>query len=221
MVLTAEGRLGIGVNTPTQALEVNGNIKLPDADYNKGSVYFGGETDNGEIGMRLFGGNIANGQLPGGFIDIVTNASSEGLRFRIDQNEGTAERMRIRADGKVIIGNPDAINTPGDYKLYVDNGILTERVRVATVNSADWADYVFEEDYDLNSTAEVESFIKANKHLPNVPSAKQVSENGIDMAEMDATLLRQVEELWLHVIELKKENEALKEKVEVLESAKR
>ncbi len=108
---------------------------------------------------------------------------------------------------KVSIGN---VTTPDGYKLYVEDGILTERVKVATVGTADWADYVFEEDYDLNSVEEVESFVKANKHLPNVPSAKEVSEKGIDMVEMDATLLRQVEELWLHVIELNKEMEILR-----------
>jgi len=105
------------------------------------------------------------------------------------------------------IGN---VTTPSGYKLYVDDGILTEKVKVATVGSSEWADYVFEEDYDLNSTEEVETFIKENKHLPNVPSAKEVSENGVEMVEMDATLLRQIEELWLHVIELKKENTELK-----------
>lgn len=113
----------------------------------------------------------------------------------------------------VNIGN---VPTPSGYKLYVDDGILTEKVKVATVGTGDWADYVFEEDYDLNSIEEVEQFVKANKHLPNVPSAKQVEENGVEMVEMDATLLRQIEELWLHVIELKKENEALKEEVRTL-----
>jgi len=106
------------------------------------------------------------------------------------------------------------IVSPTDYGLYVGKGILAEKVKVATRGTANWADYVFEADYDLNSTEEVEAFIQENKHLPNVPSAKEVNENGIDMVEMDATLLRQIEELWLHVIELKKENEALNAKLE-------
>ena len=61
-----------------------------------------------------------------------------------------------------------------------------------------------------------EEFVKENKHLPNVPSAQEVSENGIDLIEMDITLLRQVEELWLHVMELKKENETLKNQIKNL-----
>ncbi len=195
----------------TNEVTVNGNFILPDASNESvGNFYLGGETNAGEEGMRLFGGAINGGGFSGGFFDVVTDNASEGLRFRVDQNNGTAERMRIRADGKVVIGNDVAINNPGDYKLYVDNGILTEKVKVATVNSADWADYVFEEDYELNSIEEVEQFVKTNKHLPNVPSAKQVEENGIDMVEMDATLLRQVEELWLHLISLKQEIKELK-----------
>ncbi len=111
--------------------------------------------------------------------------------------------------GIVKIGDPN-LATPGDYKLFVEDGILTEKVKVAGVNSSDWADFVFEEDYKLNSIAKVEDFIKTNKHLPNVPSAKEVSENGVEMVKMDATLLRQIEELWLHTIELKKEIQELK-----------
>ena len=126
--------------------------------------------------------------------------------------EGTG---MIYRDGKVVVG---AANTaiPGDYNLYVTDGILTEKVKVA-LQSGDWSDFVFEEGYDRNSIAFVEEFIQKNKHLPNVPSAKEIGENGVDLGQMDAILLRQIEELWLHVIDLKKANEALKKKVLELE----
>jgi len=67
-----------------------------------------------------------------------------------------------------------------------------------------WADFVFEDDYTLMPVAELEAFIKKYKHLPNVPSAAQVQAEGIDLAEMNAILLRQIEELTLRVIELEK-----------------
>jgi len=193
---------------------VNGNFILPDGYINQtGNFYLGGNAET-EEGMRLFGGRINNGQLSGGFIDAATDNLNEGIRFRLGlMNDKIEERMIIKADGKVRIGGSH-VTTPGDYKLYVQTGILTEKVKVANVNDSDWADFVFDKDYQLNSTTEVEQFIKTNKHLPNVPSAKEVSENGVDMVEMDATLLRQIEELWLHVIELKKENEELKRKIE-------
>jgi len=111
-------------------------------------------------------------------------------------------------DNYVIINGGEttvsSVSDLSDYALYVTKGILTEKVKVAKVE--DWADYVFAEDYKLNTIEEVENFIEENKHLPNVPSAAEVSENGVDMVEMDATLLRQIEELWLHVIEMNKEN---------------
>jgi hypothetical protein len=65
-----------------------------------------------------------------------------------------------------------------------------------------WADFVFEDDYTLMPVAELEAFIKKYKHLPNVPSAAQVQAEGIDLAEMNAILLRQIEELTLRIIEL-------------------
>ncbi len=118
--------------------------------------------------------------------------------------------QQVHVSGELLVGAGNNWDTPAGYRLFVKEGILTEKVKVATYGSTDWADFVFEEDYDLNTTEDVEQFIKENKHLPNVPSAQEVNDNGVDMVEMDATLLRQIEELWLHVIELKKENEDLK-----------
>lgn len=152
---------------------------------------------------------------------LQTHGSTKMTILRSNGNVGIGTnnpQARLDVNGNVRIGD---VTTPVGYKLYVEEGILAERVRIAAKNGAEWADYVFEPDYDLNSIEQVEKFIKANKHLPNVPSAKEVGEKGVDVVEMDATLLRQIEELWLHVIELKKENETLKEKVEVLESTKR
>lgn len=139
--------------------------------------------------------------------------------FEDDDNSGDGA-VRY-SGGKVIIG-PDGengttkLNKPGDYKLYVEGGIITELCKIAIGNSSSWADYVFSKDYDLKEIEEVEQFIKENNHLPNVPSAEVVATDGIDVAKMDATLLRQIEELWLHMIELKKENDLLKKEVETL-----
>jgi hypothetical protein len=77
-------------------------------------------------------------------------------------------------------------------------------VRVDIANENGWADYVFEEDYVLMPTAELEAYIKEHKHLPGVPSAQEVVEEGIDLAEMNKILLEKVEELTLRVIELEK-----------------
>jgi hypothetical protein len=80
-----------------------------------------------------------------------------------------------------------------------------------------WPDYVFEPEYKLPSLLELEQYIKANKHLPEVPSAEQVKENGLSVGEMNAILLMKVEELTLHLIELKRENEIQQHRIDAQE----
>lgn len=101
--------------------------------------------------------------------------------------------------------------------LYFDGKMEAEEVEVTNVNLPD---YVFEEDYELQSLEEVEAFIQANKHLPDVPSAAEVAENGMNVAEMTNVVLRKVEELTLHMIDMKKENDALKKQVELLSASR-
>ncbi len=114
----------------------------------------------------------------------------------------------------VIVGSVSSL--PAGYKLYVGKGILTERVKVAVSGTANWADHVFAPGYQLASLSEVETFIKANKHLPGVPSAAAMVKEGLDVAAMDAKLLEKIEELTLHMIELKKENEQFKKLIQSL-----
>ena len=121
------------------------------------------------------------------------------------------ESMRIDND-KVIIGGAGVSNIPGTYKLYVSGGILTEQVRVAVYNSANWADYVFGQEYKLMSLPALEQYVRTNKHLPNVPSANEVVKDGVDVAQMSSKLLEKIEELTLYVIEQdKKINELEKQ----------
>ncbi len=114
-------------------------------------------------------------------------------------------------DGSVGIGT----TTPGStsYKLMVNGKIRANEIIVET----GWSDFVFEKDYKLLSLPEVEKFIQKNKHLPDVPSEKEILENGVSLGEMQSTLLQKVEELTLYVIDqnkriekLEKENAELK-----------
>ena len=129
-----------------------------------------------------------------------------------NQNWGTlAERVRVTNTGKVSIGVP-ANNLPGTYKLYVADGILTEKIKVALkTNIVDWADYVFDSDYKLMSLFELKKYIQKNKHLPDVPSAEQlIKEGGIDLGKTQAILLKKIEEQALYILMLNEEIEALK-----------
>jgi trimeric autotransporter adhesin len=114
-------------------------------------------------------------------------------------------------NGSIVVGSVPS--TPAGFKLYVENGILTERVKVAIKTTANWSDYVFEKNYKLPSLENVEAFITKNKHLPGIPSANQVVAEGLDLGEMDSKLLGKVEELTLYMIELKKEIESLKKQI--------
>jgi hypothetical protein len=82
-------------------------------------------------------------------------------------------------------------------------------VKVAVKSTADWRDNVLQDDYKLRSIEEVESFIKQNKHLPGVPSAQEMVQNGNDLQKTDAILLEKVEEMMLYLIDLKKQNTVL------------
>lgn len=112
--------------------------------------------------------------------------------------------MIIKNDGNVGIGttNPQTI-------LAVNGNITCKEVEVTLTG---WSDYVFDEKYNLRSLEDVEHFIMTNGHLPDVPSAKEVESNGFKLGEMDATLLKKIEELTLHVIELNKRIKTLEEK---------
>src|SRR5690606_7391977 len=95
----------------------------------------------------------------------------------------------------------------------VKGTIHTQEVRV---NMNNWSDYVFEDDYDLPSLSEVERYIKKYKHLPEVPSASEVMENGIQLGEMNAILLKKIEELTLHMIAQEKELQKLRDENETI-----
>jgi hypothetical protein len=187
--------------------------------------------DNGNIGFNTntpsakLEINALDGSKP---LSILSNRGdwTYGLHY---QHQGTsvahkaicvshngAEIFTVNTNGLVAIGN-NGFSVPGlgmaspPYSLVVGRGILTERLKVAlSTDAVNWSDYVFDSSYVLNSTDSVEQYVNTYKHLPNVPSSSEVYSEGLDVAQMDAALLRQIEELWLHVIELKKENEELK-----------
>jgi hypothetical protein len=84
------------------------------------------------------------------------------------------------------------------YTLFVKGGILTEELRISTFSY--WADYVFAKDYQLKPLLEVEKFIDGHGHLPNVPSAAEIKEQGFEVAEMSKMQQEKIEELTLYAI---------------------
>ncbi len=95
------------------------------------------------------------------------------------------------------------------------NGTITAKEVVVTLDG--WPDFVFAADYRLMPLPEVEAYIQTEGHLPDIPSATEVEANGVSLGQTQALLLQKVEELTLYMIEMDKENEALKERVAELE----
>lgn len=122
-------------------------------------------------------------------------------------------KFSVRANGKVLIGVSNFSQTTcsdcNNYKLFVKDGIKTEKVKVEIAAANGWADYVFDENYKLMDLNSLEKYIKKNKHLPEVPTTEEAISNGIELKEMNILLLKKVEELTLHIIDLNKKIEGI------------
>jgi trimeric autotransporter adhesin len=151
-----------------------------------------------------------------------TNNPNPGLRTVIMGNNNLFFQTNSAFDGngRLYIGssanNFTPITATSRYRLFVEGGILTERVKVATNGTVNWADYVFAEDYKLAPLADVEKFIKENNHLPGIESAETLSKQGLDLGDMQAKQMAKIEELTLYVIQQNKEIEELKKQVKAL-----
>ena len=106
--------------------------------------------------------------------------------------------------GNVGIGEINPKN-----KLDVKGTMHSQEVKVDMLG---WSDFVFKKEYDLPTLTEVEKHIREKGHLENIPSEKEVLENGINLGEMNAKLLQKIEELTLYMIDIKKENDEMKVK---------
>lgn len=119
--------------------------------------------------------------------------------------------LLLKTSGKVVIGDTSQISTPGPYNLYVQNGVLTEKVKVAVKTLADWSDESFSQTPEIST---VKASIESKSHLYNMPSAEQLVKEGYELQAMDAKILEQVEWLWQYTIKLSEENKNLKIELE-------
>ncbi len=225
-------------DTDAQTLALNGNV----LSISNGNTVTIPQT------LVTAGNNISvsgNGSAATPYVVSATDTSLYSANGTINQNTTTGANRVVNLNsrniwfntstssinGKIYIGNTTAYpTTTGNYRLYVEGGILTEKVKVALRNSNNWADYVFANDYKLMPLQEVEAFILKNKHLPGVASADELAKDGLDLAQMQAKHMEKIEELTLYVIDQNKkletqnttiqkqqsEIEALKAQVEIL-----
>jgi hypothetical protein len=132
---------------------------------------------------------------------------SMGLSQTFNGRDEAKIRELSRKDPNIIVN--DALG----YTLYVRQGIVTEKIKVATVEN--WPDYVFRKGYPLLSLAQVDHFIQAKGHLPNTPSAEVIESQGLELGATAKNHQEKIEEVFLHLIGL--ENAALKARLQLLE----
>ncbi|MET1260643.1 LamG domain-containing protein [Flagellimonas sp. DF-77] len=179
-----------------------------------------GVVTGGESGLHVlynFDNGLANDSGPNGFTGELFNGptfnNTDGVPTG-NNGGGTGGNSLWSANGNdvyyetgnVAIGRA---SVPAGYKLAVDGFVRAREVRVDQDN---WPDYVFKADYDLPTLAEIKKHIAEHGHLPNIPSALEIQQNGVALGEMDRLLLEKIEELTLHIIQLKQELETLKSK---------
>ena len=189
--LLANGNVGIGTTGPTQKLEVNGNVKASSFQVKKwGSAYYSDLNSN----MLSFSRN--------GYSYINNSNANGSIAIRAGGVDNVD--VLVSSNGDVGIGTTD---TKG-FKLGVNGRVAATEVKVASY--ANWADFVFEKEYQLPTLNEVENHIKEKGHLKDIPSATKVKKDGFFLGEMDAKLLQKIEELTLYTIQQEKEIQELK-----------
>ncbi|WP_017498575.1 hypothetical protein [Flavobacterium sp. WG21] len=195
------GNVGIGITSPNTKLAV-----VDDLQNQFVSSFIGGKNHQNykytgiSIGESMSAGNSSNI----GYMSHQTDKTSSGLYLT---NYGDSEHnssLFIKVGGNVGIGEINPKN-----KLDVKGTIHSQEVKIDMLG---WSDFVFKKEYDLPTLAEVEKQIKEKGHLENIPSEKEVLENGINLGEMNAKLLQKIEELTLYMIDIKKENDEMKVK---------
>lgn len=244
MRISNTGNLGLGVTAPNAKLhlQTGGTVTYTGDGNSNDALVLGTNKTSGVQGNVAVYSYDASGIDKGGSMVLggkydATNNIASFAKIKAGKSETTAgdysgylsfytrltgsslvERMRIDKNGNVAIGGTFTSGT-GPYKLAVEGKIGAREIKVTLASP--WADYVFADNYKLKSLYDVDQFVKVNKHLPGIPSSAEVEKaGGVELGNINVKLLEKVEELTLYVIELKKENDAIKEQLNNIKQTK-
>jgi hypothetical protein len=217
LTLMDNGNVGIGTSSPQSMLDVSGGAiasRLQLRAASNDGILIGNYNDN--LGWN------GTGVQPGyhirfaGYRDVVpnftgarisalrTNACCNALSTGMDlafYTQGSAsasgdaslvEAMRIKDNGNIGIGTSSPIE-----KLSVNGNIRSKKV---IVTQTGWADYVFDSTYRLRPLEEVHAYVQDKGHLPDMPSAKEIESNGLDLGDIVKQQQVKIEELTLYII---------------------
>lgn len=226
---TNTGFVGIGISTPTEILHVNNATGQAAVLMQRPWAIAGGNATVGAIRLlnstegsyfnfsfRYRAATAAHEIIQSAYY-APTASFKEFSYFNFTSGvyeiRGGVTQINFLNTGAIGIGL-GTLPVPAGAKVAIGGKVVCKEIEVTL---AGLPDFVFQPDYKLMSLYDVENFINENKHLPGVPSEKEVLENGLNLGDMNATLLQKVEELTLYMINLQKENDALKVRISNLE----
>ena len=173
-------------------------------------------SNNGNVGI----GNTnpqakldVNGSLKAKSANIIgaLSAQSANISGAITAG-GTLSAQTANVSGAITA------NTLNSQSAKISGRVCAQEVIVSLSGSPCWPDFVFDNNYNLLSLNEVEQYIKQNNRLPNIPSAQEVTENGIDLGEMQSKLLQKVEEMTLYILQQDKKITDLQNQINELKT---
>jgi len=199
-----EGKVSVGSSSSLDMFNVGGDIRL---DTSSGSVKFGkikiaGYPDNFVFTIKHKGENL--------YFSPSNNATNSSGAVYTDLKTFTISQKNKVGIGTDIFSCSDC----SEYRLFVKDGIKTERIKVEIAANNGWADYVFNKDYKLMPLNDLQTYISDKGHLPEVPTTEEAIANGIELKEMNILLLKKVEELTLYLIDQNKINQNQKTELE-------
>ena len=238
VAVTMGGNVGIGTNTPQYKIDVNGDSRI------SGSLILEREGDNAVLRIKPLSGNgvsrvvdflespdiwntayglvgIANTTwgAPIPSVCLISSRVGSGgptkdiMMWAHDAPNASNVAMTIKANsGNILIGKTSQTNT--SYKLDINGNARANKIVVNTTG----ADFVFEEDYRLRNLEELQQYIRQNKHLPEIPAAKEMEKEGVDVGALNIKLLQKIEELTLYMIDQHKKLEQQNQEINILKS---